>query len=221
MVGRLKTETSKLKTLPPGLRYHRHVNKRTLSRLAVFGVVVFLSLGFACRSGGPPDVRAERVVMVSYDSLGADVAWRWISDGTVSSPDGLAGMAQRGFSAERLRMVDPTLTAVNHISLAAGRNAAGTGVVGNSFRRPGMPINESSSDLQDLLLLIGRRQDRRSRLRPHDGQRMTVERDEHARQSTTPCPRADLAQDGPMPPVHAVEIADGDRGAAKAFGEFL
>ena len=83
--------------------------------------------------------------MVSYDSLGADLAWRWISDGTVSSPDGLAGMAQLGFSAERLRMVDPTLTAVNHISLVTGRDAAGTGVVGNSFKRPGMPINENLS----------------------------------------------------------------------------
>ena len=156
MAERLKTENPKLKTHPCALRYHRHVNKRTFSRLAVFGVVVFLSLGFACRSGGPPDVRAERVVMVSYDSLGADVAWRWISDGTVSLPDGLAGMAQRGFSAERLRMVNPTLTAVNHISLAAGRDAAGTGVVGNSFKRPGMPINENlsgfstSSDVETL-----------------------------------------------------------------------
>jgi predicted AlkP superfamily phosphohydrolase/phosphomutase len=80
--------------------------------------------------------------MVSYDSLGADLAWQWISDGTVSSPDGLAGMAQRGFSAERLRMVDPTLTAVNHISLAAGQNAAGTGVVSNAFHRPDTPITE-------------------------------------------------------------------------------
>jgi len=94
--------------------------------------------------------------MVSYDSLGADLAWRWISDGTVSSPDGLVGMVDRGFSAERLRMVDPTLTAVNHISLAAGRNAAGTGVVGNAFKRPGISINKSvsgftaSSDVETL-----------------------------------------------------------------------
>ena len=94
--------------------------------------------------------------MVSYDSLGADLAWQWISDPTVSSPDGLAGMAQEGFSAERLRMVDPTLTAVNHISLAAGRNAAGTGVVSNSFHRQDTPITEwvsgfnASSDAETL-----------------------------------------------------------------------
>ena len=132
------------------------MKNRILSRLAIVCLVGFFSLAFACQSGGPPEVRAERVVMVSYDSLGADLAWRWISDGTVSSPDGLAGMAQLGFSAERLRMVNPTLTAVNHISLAAGRDAAGTGVVGNAFKRPGKPINESisgfaaSSDVETL-----------------------------------------------------------------------
>lgn len=101
-------------------------------------------------------VRAERVVMVSYDSLGADLAWRWISDGTVSLPNGLAGMAQQGFSAERLRMVDPTLTAVNHISLAAGRDASGTGVVSNAFHRQGSPITKwvsgfnASSEVETL-----------------------------------------------------------------------
>ena len=80
--------------------------------------------------------------MVSYDSLGADLAWRWISDGTAASPDGLAGMAQNGFSAERLRMVDPTLTAVNHLSLVTGVDASGTGLVSNSYRRPGTPITD-------------------------------------------------------------------------------
>ncbi|MCW8984133.1 MAG: alkaline phosphatase family protein [Thermoanaerobaculales bacterium] len=83
--------------------------------------------------------------MVSYDSLPADLAWRWISDPTVASPDGLAGMARQGFSAERLRMVNPTLTAVNHISLAAGQNAAGTGIVSNAFHRPDTPITEWAS----------------------------------------------------------------------------
>jgi predicted AlkP superfamily phosphohydrolase/phosphomutase len=130
--------------------------KKPLLHFAIFFVAAMVSLAFACRSGGPPEIRAERVVMVSYDSLGADVAWRWISDGTIFSPGGLAGMAQQGFSAERLRMVDPTLTAVNHIALATGRNAAGIGVVGNSFKRSDMPITEyvsgfnASSDAKTL-----------------------------------------------------------------------
>jgi len=136
--------------------------KKPLLRLAIFCVAATVSLAFACQSGGPPEVRAERVVMVSYDSLGADLAWRWISDGTVSSPDGLAGMAQQGFSAERLRMVDPTLTAVNHISLAAGRDASSTGVVSNAFHKPGTPITQrvsgfTSSSAAETLWTAARR----------------------------------------------------------------
>jgi len=94
--------------------------------------------------------------MVSYDGVGADLAWRWIADGTAASPDGLRGLAENGFSAERLRMVDPTLTAVNHAALATGRDAAGTGIVGNSFRRPGTAIGDrvsgfnTSSDAETL-----------------------------------------------------------------------
>jgi predicted AlkP superfamily phosphohydrolase/phosphomutase len=104
-----------------------------------------LSCAFACRSAGPPEIQAERVVMVSYDSLGANLAWEWIEDDTVTTAAGFRGLVEGGLSAERLRMVNPTLTAVNHISLATGRNAAGTGVVGNSFKRPDMPINEHVS----------------------------------------------------------------------------
>jgi predicted AlkP superfamily phosphohydrolase/phosphomutase len=122
----------------------------------VVAIVGFLCLAFACQGAGPPEMRAARVLMVSYDALGADLAWQWISDGTASLPEGLAGMAQHGFSAERLRMVDPTLTAVNHISLAAGCNASGTGVVSNAFHKPGTPITEwvsgfnTSSDAETL-----------------------------------------------------------------------
>jgi len=119
--------------------------KRPLTHVAIFCIAVVLSLAFACQSGGPPEIRAERVVMVSYDSLGADLARQWISEGTATSADGLAGMARHGLSAERLRMVDPTLTAVMHNTLVTGRNAAGTGIVGNSFRLPGTPITDHVS----------------------------------------------------------------------------
>jgi len=108
-------------------------------------VAVTLSLAFACQGDQPPDIRAERVVMISYDSVGADLARRWIADGVAASPDGLAGMAQNGLSAERLRMVDPTLTAVNHLALATGGDAAATGIVSNTFHLEGVPITESVS----------------------------------------------------------------------------
>jgi predicted AlkP superfamily phosphohydrolase/phosphomutase len=119
--------------------------KKPRLRLAVLCAVAVLSLAFACQSGGPPDIRAERVVMVSYDSLGANLAWRWVADPTIASSGGLAGMAQNGLSAERLRMIDPTLTAVSHLSLVTGRDAAAMGVVGNAFKEPEMPITDWSS----------------------------------------------------------------------------
>ncbi len=130
--------------------------KKPRLRLAVFCVAATVSLAFACQSAGPPEILAERVVMVSYDSLGADLAWQWISDGTAATIGGLAGMAENGFSAERVRMIDPTLTAVSHLSLVTGRDAAAMGVVGNAFKRPGMPITEwisgfnASSDAEAL-----------------------------------------------------------------------
>ena len=111
-------------------------------RLAAFSIAATISLAFACQSAAPPEILAERVVMVSYDSLGADLAWRWAADPEIVSSEGLAGIARNGLSAERVRMIDPTLTAVSHLSLATGHNAAAMGVVGNAFKRPEIPITE-------------------------------------------------------------------------------
>ncbi|MEJ2189552.1 MAG: alkaline phosphatase family protein, partial [Acidobacteriota bacterium] len=48
-------------------------------------------------------------------------------------------------SAERLRMVDPTLTAVEHNTLVSGGTAAETGIVSNLYHRRGDPITEWTS----------------------------------------------------------------------------
>ena len=132
-------------------------------RVLVVCTTVVLSLAFACQSGGPPKVRAERVVMVSFDGVGADLAWRWIADGTAASFDGLRTMAEDGLSVERLRMVDPTLTSVNHAALVTGRTAAATGIVSNSFHRSGTPITErvsgfTASNDAETLWMAARRQ---------------------------------------------------------------
>ncbi len=119
--------------------------KTPLLRLMTLCTAVLLSLAFACQGGQPPEVRADRVVMVSYDSVGADLAWRWIGEDVAALPDGLAGMASNGLSAERLRMVDPTLTAVQHATLVTGGNAAATGIVSNTYHLQGTPITESVS----------------------------------------------------------------------------
>ena len=113
------------------------------SRIAVFALAGLLCLAAGCQSGGPKeDVRADRVILVSYDGVGADLAWRWIVNGVMTEPNGLAAMAQEGFSVRRLRMADPTLTAVNHAVLATGEMPSETGVVSNSFRPAGAALGE-------------------------------------------------------------------------------
>ncbi len=116
--------------------------KEPLLRVLAVGVVGLLSLAVACQEGGPPHGRAGRVVMVSFDGVGADLAWRWIADGTAASANGLQAMAKSGLAAERLRMVDPTLTAVDHAALASGGTAAQTGIVSNLYHRPGDRITD-------------------------------------------------------------------------------
>lgn len=123
----------------------RMTRSRALTLLGVVALAVIVSAPSCREPAGPPQARAERVVMVSYDGLGADLAWQWIRGGLATEPDGLAGLAGRGFAVHRLRMSSPTLTAVNHATLATGRKPSATGIVGNSFHRPGTPITRSTS----------------------------------------------------------------------------
>ncbi len=98
-----------------------------------------------CSSSGVRAGAARRVVLVSYDGVGADLAWGWIHDGLLSQPDGIMAMVHHGLAARRMRMVDPTLTAVNHISLVTGALPEVTGIVSNRFHLPGTPITASVS----------------------------------------------------------------------------
>lgn len=54
-------------------------------------------------------------------------------------------MASEGLKAERLRMVNPTLTAVNHASLITGALPSRTGIVSNSYRKHGDALNRRTN----------------------------------------------------------------------------
>lgn len=99
----------------------------------------------ACRTGAPEGTRAARVVLVSYDGLGAPLLESWLSDPTIATPAGLGGMATEGLKAERLRMVNPTLTAVNHASLITGALPSQTGIVSNGYRAQGDALNQRTN----------------------------------------------------------------------------
>jgi predicted AlkP superfamily phosphohydrolase/phosphomutase len=119
---------------------------RILCLILLSAAVVGCPLG--CRSGGLPDdvrERPERVVVVSYDGVGADLLDRWLADGTASDPGGLAGLADEGLRVRRLRPVDPTLTAVVHATLATAALPAATGIVSNRFLPPGAPVDRPVS----------------------------------------------------------------------------
>jgi predicted AlkP superfamily pyrophosphatase or phosphodiesterase len=119
------------------------------SRLVLLASVLALAgCPLGCRSGGSSgggSDRAERLVVVSYDSVGADLAATWLADGTARRPDGLRGFADQGFAAGRVRPVNPTLTAVVHNALVTGAPPRNTGIVSNTFLPAGAPVTRFTS----------------------------------------------------------------------------
>ena len=78
------------------------------------------------------------MVLLSLDGAGAaDLRALWQAGALEAG--GFARFFREGQVAEGLIPVNPTLTAVNHISLATGFDAAATGIVSNTFRVPGAP----------------------------------------------------------------------------------
>jgi len=119
--------------------------RRWFAAFAIVGLALLVAAPSCREQTVPTGSRAERVVMVSYDGMGADLAWRWIHGGVATDADGLAGLATNGFSVDRLRMANPTLTAVNHWTLVTGQPASATGIVSNRFRHPQTPISQTVS----------------------------------------------------------------------------
>src|SRR6476661_8088411 len=81
----------------------------------------------ACRGAGPappssrpaPPTPPRRVVLLSLDGASSVMLHRLYQEGTLTA-GGFARFFREGQVAESLVPVDPTLTAVNHISLATG-----------------------------------------------------------------------------------------------------
>jgi len=121
--------------------------RRPLLRVVLSGFLLSTVLLPACRSAAPVATKAtaRRLVLVSHDGVGADLAWSWIEEGVAAEPQGLHAMVESGFAARRVRMVNPTLTAVNHISLATGAEPGTTGIVCNFFHLVDRPITEGIS----------------------------------------------------------------------------
>lgn len=97
------------------------------------------------RSAIPSDAAKTRarVVLISYDGVGADPLERALRSGSLRS-DGFALAATSGTRVKRIVPVTPTLTAVAHIAIATGARPEKTGIVSNTFHKRGDPIDKST-----------------------------------------------------------------------------
>jgi len=84
-----------------------------------------------------------RVVMISYDGIGADPLDRHLKSGLFRT-DGFALAASRGTRARRVVPVSPTLTSVAHIAMVTGAKPEKTGIVSNTFHKRGDAIDKST-----------------------------------------------------------------------------
>src|SRR5687768_7940926 len=108
--------------------------------------VLLLSL-LACRTAAPPPEGgpaqpARRVIVLSLDGAAAETLHRLWRESALPH-GGFRQFFEDGQVADRLVPVNPTLTAVNHISLATGFAPEATGIVSNRFH-PADPPGTSS-----------------------------------------------------------------------------
>jgi predicted AlkP superfamily pyrophosphatase or phosphodiesterase len=102
---------------------------------------------------------ARRVVLLSFDGLGADALARQ------QNLPAFERLAREGASA-RIINVDPTLTAPTHVSILTGAVPQRTGVVSNRFHLAGRPIEETARGMMqdpdvESLVEAARRQGKR------------------------------------------------------------
>ncbi|HYK03015.1 MAG TPA: alkaline phosphatase family protein [Thermoanaerobaculia bacterium] len=102
---------------------------------------------------------ARRVVLLSFDGLGADALARQ------KNLPAFERLAREGASA-RIINVNPTLTAPTHVSILTGADPQRTGIVSNRFHLPGTPVEQEARGLMvdpdvETLVEAARRQGKR------------------------------------------------------------
>jgi len=81
----------------------------------------------------------RKVILLSLDGAGAEELQRLHKEGALSA-GGFDRFFREGQVADHLLPVNPTPTAVNHISLATGYPPSQTGIVSNTFHPAGAPF---------------------------------------------------------------------------------
>jgi hypothetical protein len=119
--------------------------------LPLSAALAALLLAASCRTAPAPvstlvapPAGSGRVVLISLDGASAVELHRRYRAAELQA-GGFSRFFDEGQVASSLSPVDPTLTAVNHISLATGFPPAATGIVSNNFHVAGSPWGERAS----------------------------------------------------------------------------
>jgi len=111
-------------------------------------LVLLLALPCVLVAAAPPAPAAaekpRKVILLSLDGAGAEMLHQLHKEGALSA-GGFESFFRDGQVADRMLPVNPTITAVNHISLATGYPPAQTGIVSNRFHPPGAPFLDTVS----------------------------------------------------------------------------
>jgi len=99
------------------------------------------------QADGRPEPPVRRVILLSLDGAPAETLQRIWSQGALTE-GGFAQFFEKGQVADRLVPVNPTLTAVNHISLATGYAPEATGIVSNRFHPAGADFLDAVSGFE-------------------------------------------------------------------------
>jgi len=120
-------------------------------KLSFSAALAALLLATSCRTAPTPapalaasPVGSGRVILISLDGASSIELHRRYRAGELEA-GGFSRFFDEGQVASSLSPVDPTLTAVNHISLATGFPPAATGIVSNNFHLAGSPWGERTS----------------------------------------------------------------------------
>ncbi len=139
------------------------------------GAALLLALGLACGSrtpaagqgaaAGNAGAAPHRVILLSLDGAGSETLHDLHRRGLLQA-EGFERFFREGEVAAALVPADPTLTSVNHVSLATGFPPAATGIVANLFHAAGAPATERANGFAapigtETLWEAARRQKRR------------------------------------------------------------
>lgn len=91
----------------------------------------------------------RRVVVVSFDGAGGLERLRQGAAGTFG-PDGFEKAGRTGFTADRLLVVTPSLTAVSHASISTGAAPDRTGIVSNWYLPAGQAVGQRVSGFEEV-----------------------------------------------------------------------